>query len=157
MKTLHTDYMESPIGWIELTASDTHLCGMRIVSSSGNECPCTPNRVLQEANRQLTEYFAGRRRHFDLPIWLEGAPFQQKVWAELRKIPYGERISYKELAERAGNSRAYRAAGSANGKNRLFIVVPCHRVVHSDGSLGGFAYGQEIKKFLLELERANKL
>jgi methylated-DNA-[protein]-cysteine S-methyltransferase len=157
MKTLHTDYLESPIGWIELTASDEHLYGMRIVPSPGNERPYTPNHILQEANRQLTEYFVGQRRHFDLPIRQEGTPFQQKIWAELLKIPYGERISYKELAERAGNSRACRAAGSANGKNRLFIVVPCHRVVHSDGDLGGFAYGQEVKKFLLELEKTNKL
>jgi methylated-DNA-[protein]-cysteine S-methyltransferase len=153
MKTLHTGYMESPVGWIELTADGDCLCGMRIVAAPGSERPCT-SRVLQEAIRQLTEYFAGRRRYFDLPLRQEGSPFQQKVWAELRKIPYGERISYKELAERAGNSRACRAAGSANGKNRHFIIVPCHRVVRSDGSPGGFAYGQEVKKFLLEMEKA---
>jgi methylated-DNA-[protein]-cysteine S-methyltransferase len=154
MKALQTAHMESPIGRIELKASDTHLCSMRLVSPVGEAFPPS-DEILQEAIRQLKEYFAGQRRCFDLPLQQEGTPFEQKVWNELQKIPYGERISYKELAARTGNSRAYRAVGSANGKNHLFIIVPCHRVVHSGGGLGGFAYGLDIKEFLLELERKN--
>ncbi|MDR1556682.1 MAG: methylated-DNA--[protein]-cysteine S-methyltransferase [Tannerellaceae bacterium] len=156
MKTLQTAYMESPIGRIELKASSAYLCSMRLVPPTGEEEePPASNPILQEAIRQLTEYFAGQRRNFDLPILQEGTPFQQKVWNELQKIPYGDRISYKELAAKTGNSRACRAVGSANGKNHLFIIVPCHRVVRSGGGLGGFAYGLDIKEFLLELEQKN--
>jgi methylated-DNA-[protein]-cysteine S-methyltransferase len=157
MKTLETGYMESPVGRIELTASDTHLCAVRLVPTAGEEQPPASNRILREATRQLQEYFAGQRRTFDLPVRQEGTPFQQNVWAELQKIPYGERISYQELAARTGNRQACRAAGSANGRNHLLIVVPCHRVVRSDGSPGGFAYGPDVKNFLLALEQANTL
>jgi methylated-DNA-[protein]-cysteine S-methyltransferase len=147
--------MDSPLGRIELKASGAYLCGMRLAPPEEASEAADPasEAVLQEAIRQLEEYFAGRRRNFDLPIRQEGTPFQQKVWSELQKIPYGERISYKELAARTGNSRACRAVGSANGKNRLFIIVPCHRVVQSDGGLGGFSCGLDVKEFLLKLEQ----
>ena len=149
--------MDSPLGRIELMASGPYLCGIRPApeeeaAPKEEEAGHASEAVLQEAIRQLEEYFAGRRRSFDLPIRQEGTPFRQKVWSELQKIPYGERISYKELAARTGNSRACRAAGSAVGKNRLFIIVPCHRVVRSDGSPGGFFYGLDIKDFLLKHE-----
>jgi methylated-DNA-[protein]-cysteine S-methyltransferase len=126
---------------------------MHLLSAQDEEQSSSPNSILLEAIRQLKEYFAGQRYRFDLPIQQEGTPFQQKVWTELQKIPYGERISYKELAERTGNIRACRAAGSANGKNHIFIIVPCHRVVLSGGEPGGFAYGQEVKRFLLDMEK----
>jgi methylated-DNA-[protein]-cysteine S-methyltransferase len=157
MNTPQTCHMESPVGRIELSVSESCLCTLRLVPPAGKALPPASNRILREATRQLDEYFAGQRRSFDLPIRQAGTPFQQKVWAELQKIPYGERISYKELAARTGNSRACRAAGSANGRNHLFIVVPCHRVICSDGSLGGFAYGPEVKNFLLALEKANSV
>jgi methylated-DNA-[protein]-cysteine S-methyltransferase len=144
--------MESPIGRIELTASDTHLLRLHLLPPHLGEAVSSPNPVLREAIRQLEEYFAGQRRCFHLPLQQEGTPFRQKVWAELQKIPYGRRISYKELAKRTGNIRAWRAVGSANGKNRLFIVIPCHRVVLADGKLGGFACGRQVKRFLLEME-----
>lgn len=155
MKTLHTAWMESPIGRIELQASGAWLCSMRLVPPLG-EAPPPSCALLQEAIRQLEEYFAGRRRSFELPLRQEGTPFQQKVWSELQKIPYGERISYKELATRTGNSRACRAVGSANGKNHLFIIVPCHRVVQSGGGLGGFSCGLDVKEFLLKLEQNSR-
>ena len=153
MTIQRTACMASPIGRIVLSASDTCLLRTRLLWPADEEQPSSLNPVLQEAIRQLEEYFAGRRYRFDLPIRQEGTPFQQKVWEELQKIPYGERISYKELAKRTGNIRACRAAGSANGRNHLFIIVPCHRVVLSDGEPGGFACGQEVKKFLLAMEK----
>ena len=108
---------------------------------------------LAEAVRQLREYFAGKRRDFDLPLALEGTDFQRKVWRKLQEIPYGETISYGELAKRVGNPKASRAVGSANGKNRIPIVIPCHRVIAGDGGLGGFGGGLTTKEKLLAIEK----
>ena len=105
-----------------------------------------------EAVRQLREYFAGRRSGFDLPLALEGTAFQRAVWRALQEIPYGATISYGELARRVGNPKASRAVGSANGANPLPIVIPCHRVIAGDGSLGGFGGGLPVKQVLLDLE-----
>ncbi len=107
---------------------------------------------LAESVRQLREYFAGRRKDFDLPLAPEGTDFQRKVWRKLQEIPYGETISYGELAKRVGNPKASRAVGSANGKNRIPIVIPCHRVIAGDGGLGGFGGGLTTKEKLLALE-----
>jgi methylated-DNA-[protein]-cysteine S-methyltransferase len=101
---------------------------------------------------QLKEYFSGNRKHFDLPLEIEGTKFQRRVWNELLKIPYGRTISYKELAVRLGDEKVIRAAASANGANPLPIVIPCHRVIGSDGSLIGYGGGLEIKEKLLILE-----
>ncbi len=101
---------------------------------------------------QLQEYFSGERKHFDLPLEIEGTEFQKRVWNELLKIPYGRTISYKELAVRLGDEKVIRAAASANGANPLPIVIPCHRVIGSDGSLIGYGGGLEIKEKLLILE-----
>ncbi len=101
---------------------------------------------------QLTEYFSGERRHFDLPLEIEGTEFQKRVWNELLNIPYGRTISYKELAVRLGDEKVIRAAASANGANPLPVVIPCHRVIGSDGSLIGYGGGLEIKEKLLVLE-----
>jgi methylated-DNA-[protein]-cysteine S-methyltransferase len=105
-----------------------------------------------EAIRQLREYFAGKRVEFDLPLAPEGTAFQRGVWRQLQEIPYGETISYGELARRVGNPKASRAVGSANGANPLPIVIPCHRVIAGDGSLGGFGGGLPTKQTLLDLE-----
>ncbi len=104
---------------------------------------------------QLDEYFAGKRRRFELPLAPSGTPFQRKVWQQLRKIPYGRTITYAQLAHRVGNDAACRAVGAANGRNPLPIVVPCHRVIGSDGSLTGFGGGIAAKRKLLELEGAD--
>ena len=101
---------------------------------------------------QLKEYFSGERKHFDLPLEIEGTEFQKRVWNELLKIPYGRTISYKELAVRLGDEKVIRAAASANGANPLPIVIPCHRVIGSNGSLIGYGGGLEIKEKLLILE-----
>lgn len=108
--------------------------------------------LLDRAEQQLDEYFAGARRSFDLPIDHPGSPFQERVWRELLQIPYGETISYRELGERVGASPAWRAIGRANGSNRLAIIVPCHRVIATGGGLGGYGGGLAAKRFLLDLE-----
>jgi methylated-DNA-[protein]-cysteine S-methyltransferase len=113
--------------------------------------------LLRRAGEQLTAYFEGRRRSFSLPLAPVGTPFQQRVWAELQRISYGETLTYSELAVRAGRPRAVRAAGAANGRNPISIVIPCHRVVGKDGSLTDYGGGLEKKAALLELEGAHGL
>ena len=108
---------------------------------------------LEEAARQLREYFAGQRTAFELPLAPDGTTFQKRVWRELQEIPYGETISYGELARRAGNAKASRAVGAANGANPIPIVIPCHRVIGANGKLTGFGGGLPIKEALLALER----
>ena len=110
------------------------------------------SELLNRLEVQLSEYFGGARRDFDLPIDMPGSAFQERVWSELRRIPYGETISYRRLAELADAGRGYRAVGLANGSNRLAIVVPCHRVVAANGGLGGYGGGLPAKRHLLDLE-----
>jgi O-6-methylguanine DNA methyltransferase len=110
--------------------------------------------LLGRLERQLREYFAGDRRDFDLPLDMPGSAFQDRVWSELRRIPYGETISYRELATRVGTPAASRAVGRANGSNRLAVVVPCHRVIAANGGLGGYGGGLPAKRKLLDLEAA---
>lgn len=148
----YTAYYQSPIGCIYMEATETHLCKMVFEANPPAVLPEVTSPVLQETICQLQDYFAGKRKQFDLPIEQKGTAFQQKVWSELSKISYGEKISYKELAARAGNPKACRAAGSANGNNQIFIIVPCHRVIQANGNIGGYAYGSEMKRFLLDLE-----
>lgn len=109
--------------------------------------------LIEEARRQLEQYFAGKLRQFDLPLDLEGTVFQSRVWNGLLAIPYGETCSYSQLAQQIGAPRAVRAVGSANRANPVVIVVPCHRVIAADGSLGGYGGGLDRKQFLLGLER----
>ncbi len=111
-------------------------------------------RHIKNAIAQLSEYFLGKRRSFDLIFDLEGTDFENSVWRQLSKIPYGKTTSYKNIAELINNPKAVRAVGSANGKNPLCIVVPCHRVIASDGTLGGYVGGLKIKSELLALEAA---
>jgi methylated-DNA-[protein]-cysteine S-methyltransferase len=110
------------------------------------------NAPLDEGARQLQEYFAGKRTRFDLPLEPAGSEFQRSVWDRLQEIPFGTTWSYRELAARVGNPGAARAVGSANGRNPLCILIPCHRVVRASGDLGGYAGGTERKAFLLGLE-----
>jgi AraC family transcriptional regulator of adaptative response/methylated-DNA-[protein]-cysteine methyltransferase len=111
------------------------------------------NRFTDQAARELEEYFAGNRRGFEVPLVLRGTPFQEQVWNELLRIPYGSAISYEELAARIGRPGAQRAVGLANGRNRIPIIVPCHRVIQKNGQLRGYGGGLWRKKFLLDLEQ----
>lgn len=115
--------------------------------------PFGENEILIEAKKQLSEYFQGKRSDFDLTMEAQGTEFQKKVWARLSQIPFGETRSYKDIAIELKDKNACRAVGTANGKNPLSIFVPCHRVISSDGSLGGYAGGLEIKTKLLRLEQ----
>ena len=111
--------------------------------------------LIKNTKQQLDEYFAGKRKKFDIPIKLDGTDFQIKVWKELLKIPYGETCSYLDIAKRIGNPKASRAVGMANNKNKIIIIVPCHRVIGSNKKLVGYACGLDVKEKLLELERGN--
>lgn len=143
--------MDSPTGRILLRAENDAVtyCNWTEdpVYSSGASI------VLQEARRQLQQYFDGKRQEFDLPLKWQGTAFQQKVWQGLRAIPYGETRSYQQLAAAISHANAYRAVGSANGQNRIAIIVPCHRVILASGELGGFTSGIVHKQQLLDLER----
>lgn len=149
--------MASPIGPLLLAAEDSSL---RQILFARNGKPAEPKpdwqenaSSLSETIRQLNDYFAGKLESFDLPVAPEGTPFQQKVWKELCQIPYGETISYGELALRIGNANASRAVGLANGSNPIPIVIPCHRVIGSNGKLTGYGGGLDIKEKLLALEK----
>lgn len=153
----YTAYMDSPIGRIRLEATDTAICRAEWVAAAETGNQAAPTPLLEEAIRQLKAYFAGERTTFELPLKPEGTPFQQRVWQELLQIPYGRQISYGELARRTGNPKACRAVGSANGKNPIFILIPCHRVIQAGGRIGGYAYGTCMKAFLLQLEAGAEL
>lgn len=148
---------ESPIGPLLIVGDQQ---GIRHIEFSRAGKPAKPDRGWIEANSgavklaigQLREYFAGGRTEFDLPLAPRGTPFQLAVWGALRKIPYGQTISYGELAARIGNPKASRAVGSANGANQIPIVIPCHRVIAAGGKLGGFGGGLPVKEALLALE-----
>lgn len=113
-------------------------------------------KLLLEAKKQLEEYFEGKRKAFDLPLEQKGTEFQKRVWKALEKIPYGETRTYKEVAKMVGNEKASRAVGMTNNKNNIPIIVPCHRVIGSNGKLVGYALGLDMKKYLLDLEKKNK-
>lgn len=147
---------ESPVGLL-LLAGDSNALHMVTFERSKHVAPPRADwkedkAPFTEVIRQLLAYFRGELRQFDVPLALEGTDFQRRVWNALRGIPYGETISYLQLAERIGNPKAVRAVGLANGSNPIPVIVPCHRVIGSDGSLTGFGGGLSTKKKLLELE-----
>jgi methylated-DNA-[protein]-cysteine S-methyltransferase len=148
--------MQSPVGELLLTAADGELTGLYMPVEVHGPPAGTPrdDGAFATVRRQLEEYFAAERRAFDLPVAPPGTPFQQRVWAELQRIGYGETITYAELAGRIGRPTAIRAAGAANGRNPVSIIIPCHRVIGSNGSLTGYGGGLEAKRILLELERS---
>ena len=148
-------FLQSPVGTIEIVESDGYISSVRIVTESTQE-ENTSNDVLSKAITQLKEYFAGKRAAFELPLKQAGTPFQQKAWDYLLTIPYGETVSYKQEAIAVGSEKACRAVGSANGKNNIAIIVPCHRVVNEGKGLGGYAYGLDAKRYLLQLEQQHK-
>jgi methylated-DNA-[protein]-cysteine S-methyltransferase len=153
-RTMAVAYMESPIGQLRLAADAEGLREVHILGNGEAAEPWTPKTdVLAEAIRQLEEYFQGTRATFDLPLTPEGTDFQRRVWVTLAGIPAGKTISYQELARRLGDPKCIRAAGMANGKNPIAIIIPCHRVIGSDGSLVGYAGGLPAKQWLLDHER----
>jgi len=156
MNTHRYTWYESPAGPLLLAGSRDGLYYLSF--PSGRHAVAIEHEWIEDrslfddAIRQLREYFAGERTTFSLTLKPEGTDFQRAVWAELQNIPYGETISYKELADRIGRPKAVRAVGAANGANPIPIIIPCHRVIGNDGSLTGFGGGLPLKKRLLELE-----
>lgn len=150
--------MNSPVGVLKLVANDHGLAAVLWENDRpGRVCLGALERddnhpLLQDTERQLQDYFAGRRRAFSLPLAFAGTPFQKKVWTALTTIPSGETRTYAQIAQQIGRPYAVRAVGAANGRNPISIVAPCHRVIGSDGSLTGYAGGLEAKAFLLKLE-----
>ena len=152
MEGNYTYAYSSPLGTILLESNKDHLLSAGF-KDDAFAIDNNPNTVINETILQLDDYFAGKRLHFDIPIFPSGTAFQQQVWQELLKIPYGVTITYLQLAKRLGNVKSIRAAASANGKNPLAIIIPCHRVVGAGGQLTGYAGGLHRKKWLLEHER----
>ncbi len=161
---MHISRSNSPIGRFRIASTEAGLAYVELPHSSGRgmrdwmeryvpECRCVdeigPNRAAIE---QILEYLASERTHFDVPLDLRGTPFQRAVWDALLEIPYGESRSYAEVARAVGRPKAQRAVGSANNANPVSLIVPCHRVISADGSLGGYGGGQALKARLLAME-----
>ena len=145
-------YLDSPIGLIQISGNSQVIRSLRFVERRLHSA--SPGRAVETALGQVKEYFEGARRTFDLPLAPEGTDFQKSVWKQLARIPFGRTASYKEVAEKIGRPGAVRAVGGANGRNPIPIIVPCHRVIGSDGSLTGFGSGIWRKEWLLRHEGA---
>lgn len=143
--------LHTPADTLRICANDEGITEIKFTQERHTE---KPNVHTEQAKRQLSEYFQGSRKNFNLKLSPDGTAFQKKVWNELCQIPYGDTISYGQLAQRIANPKAVRAVGGANGKNPISIVVPCHRVIGNNGTLTGYAGGLRRKSILLELEGA---
>ena len=156
---MYYDEFETALGKVVTIAKEIGLMIVHIHSAENKDkfalpTGCVRNaEKLSEAKKQILEYLDGKRKNFDLPLCLEGTNFQLRVWSELRKIPYGQTVSYGEIAKRIGVAGASRAVGTACGRNPLAIVIPCHRVIASGGEIGGFASGLDVKRKLLQVEK----
>lgn len=148
-----------PVGKIRIQEENEKIISLMVVNKKRKDvlntehCQVRETPLIKRAYRQLTEYFHGARREFDLPLNPKGTAFQKQVWEALLTIPYGMTCSYADIARKIGNPKAYRAVGGANNKNPIFIVIPCHRVIGANGSLVGYGGGIEMKKYLLLLEQ----
>ncbi len=145
---MSTSVRDTAIGRISITGSEDGVVSLSFTP----DAPLSHDGSLDRAFRQLDEYLSGRRKHFDIAVCPEGTDFQKDVWSALLNVPYGRTVSYSELAVSSGHPAAHRAVGNAVGKNPIPIIIPCHRVIRSDGSIGGFSLGTELKERLLRLE-----
>ena len=149
MIELFYDYYESPIGLIEIVATEDYLIRISFCSSKGKR---NPNFHTTKTCIQLSEYFSFSRKNFDVSYQLQGTPFQQEVWKKLIEVPYGTTFSYSDIAKKLGKERAVRAVAHAIGQNPLLIHIPCHRILGKDGTLTGYQAGLNKKQYLLDLE-----
>lgn len=150
-RAVKTAMYHSPFGDMELDYEGGTVTALKMAGKEAEGK--APEGLALTVFRELDEYFQGRRKTFDIPCHTHGTAFQEKVWAALREIPYGETRSYRDIAEAIGHPKAYRAVGMANNANPLFIIIPCHRVIGADGSLTGYGGGLPMKKALLMLEK----
>lgn len=151
---MKTAILNSPLGRIEINGDNSGIASVIFLDSEEIDISETIPSELMEAVTQLKEYFDGEREEFSLKLSPKGTDFQKRVWDELQKIPYGKTLSYQQIANELGDPKVIRAAASANGKNPISIIIPCHRVIGSDGSLTGYSGGLDRKKWLLEHENA---
>ncbi len=152
MEIQYNNYYDSPLGVIELTATDHGVSSLYFVEKKLKDISF--NKVLSDCIKQLEEYFNKKRKEFSLPLDMQGTEFQKRVWSELLNIPFGKMISYLQLSKRLGDEKSIRAVGGANGKNPISIIVPCHRVIGSNETLVGYGGCLDKKKWLLEFEGA---
>ena len=154
MSEFYYTYYQSPIGMLKIAGTENYIAELSFIDKPEQVIHGEPgvSEVMHQCTEQLIEFFSGKRKNFDLPVHQSGTFFQQKVWGELLQIPYGKTISYLELSRRIGDEKAIRAVGATNGKNRIAIIIPCHRVIGSDKSLTGYAGGLWRKKWLLQHE-----
>lgn len=154
---MYKKVMNSPVGKIEIIEENEKIVELNIYNEERNQKKNNiiekDTKLLLEVEKQLREYFEGKRIKFEISLNPKGTEFMKKVWKELLKIPYGETRTYKEIAEKIGNSKASRAVGMANNKNPIPIIIPCHRVIGSNNKLVGYALGLDMKQYLLDLER----
>lgn len=143
-------FYESPVGWLRLTAEEDALTELFFVEKKEGRNTSSP--ILEQAIKELDEYFSGKRKVFTVPLRTTGSPFQQRVWKELLNIPFATTTSYMKVAMQLGDLKSIRAVGTANGRNPIAIIIPCHRVIGSDGKLVGYGGGLWRKKWLLEFE-----
>lgn len=153
----YVKYCDTPMGRIAILEEAEKIIRIDIEKPKQPEEIEKETLLLQKAEKQIMEYFMGKRKNFDLPIHMEGTVFMKAVWQELLKIPYGETQNYQEIAIAIGNPKAVRAVGMANHRNPIPILVPCHRVIGKNGKLTGYALGLDKKEWLLNLEKDNRI
>ncbi len=161
MTTPYCSFLSTPIGELVILANEQALYRIEFIDMIKPENLIKKNRAQAnkftlKAKQQLTQYFTGKRTHFDLPLAPQGTPFRQKAWQTLRQIPYGETRYYSQQAELMNNKKAVRAVGAANGANPITIVIPCHRIIGKNGSLTGYAGGLQRKAWLLNFEQVQQ-
>ncbi len=151
---LYYTYYDSPIGLLKIGGTEQYIAELSFVDNQEQMQYGEPgiSDIIHQCTEELIEYFSGRRRQFTVPVHQEGTEFQKRVWSELIQIPFGKTISYLDLSKRLGDPKAIRAAASTNGKNKIAIIVPCHRVIGSDKSLTGYSGGLSRKRWLLQHE-----
>ncbi|NNV55645.1 methylated-DNA--[protein]-cysteine S-methyltransferase [Panacibacter sp. KCS-6] len=154
MDNLYYTYYQSPVGMLKIGGTDSYIAELTFVDNPDQVIHGEPgiSDVIHQCTEELIEFFNGKRRHFTIPVHQEGTEFQQRVWAELVHIGFGKTISYMDLAKKLGDPKVIRAAASTNGKNKIAIIVPCHRVIGTDKSLTGYSGGLWRKKWLLQHE-----
>lgn len=168
METIYYAFFDSPfLKRVFVASTEKGVCMVDFLTSERsflNELRRSfPGKIIRDDRKnkevlsQLKKYLIGQLKHFDCPLDFRGTPFEQKVWSELAKIPYGQTRSYKEIGQAIGHPKAFRAVGNANGKNPLPLILACHRVIESNGGLGGFGHGLKVKKQLLDFEKAHAL
>jgi methylated-DNA-[protein]-cysteine S-methyltransferase len=154
MQNVYYTYYQSPVGLLKIGGTDNYISELSFVDNKEQVTHGEPgiSEVMHQCTEELIEFFNGKRRSFDIPVYQEGTTFQQRVWGELLNIPFGKTISYLELAKHLGDVKTVRAAASTSGKNKIAIIIPCHRVIGSDKSLVGYGGGLWRKKWLLQHE-----